>query len=119
MQTEFPLKHAATQVSGCRECQSLAAVVEGSRDRTCMRCEQVEDLLSMVAELKEEVARLRSIRECKREIDRLVELLPTIPERSAPDRSIKRRSGSPALVPPGRGRGPKRRKMGADPGLAQ
>ena len=32
-------------------------------------CDQVNDLLSLVAELKEEVERLRSIRECEREID--------------------------------------------------
>jgi len=31
--------------------------VEDGRDSTCMRCEQREDLLSMVAELKEEVKR--------------------------------------------------------------
>ena len=34
-----------------------------------MRCDQLDDLLSLVAELKEEVERLRSIRECKRQID--------------------------------------------------
>ena len=34
-----------------------------------MHCDQLDDLLSLVAELKEEVKRLRSIRECEREID--------------------------------------------------
>lgn len=37
----------------------------GGRDSTCMRCEQVDDLLSIVAALKEEVERLRSTRECE------------------------------------------------------
>ncbi|PKU47384.1 hypothetical protein llap_2286 [Limosa lapponica baueri] len=43
--------------------------MEGSGDNTCVRCEQVNDLLSLVAQLKDEVERLRSIRECEREID--------------------------------------------------
>ena len=78
MQTELPQKHAATQVSGCRECQGLALMMEGCRDNIGMRCEQVEDLLSMVAELKEEVTRLRTIRECKREIDWWSHSLPSL-----------------------------------------
>ena len=62
-------KDAAVQVSGCRECLSLLLPTEGSGNSTCVRCEQVEDLLSMVAELKEEVERLRTIRESEQEID--------------------------------------------------
>jgi len=42
---------------------------EDSRDNSCVQCEQVNDLLSLVAELKEELERLRSIQECEREID--------------------------------------------------
>ena len=34
-----------------------------------MRCEQVDELLSLVVELKEEVQRLRTIRACEQEID--------------------------------------------------
>lgn len=49
--------------SGCTECLSLLLPGEGGRNSTCGRCEQVEDLLSMVAELKEEVETLQSIRE--------------------------------------------------------
>jgi len=56
-------KDAAVQVSGCRECLSLLLPTEGSGNSTCVRCEQVEDLLSMVAELKEEAERSRTIRE--------------------------------------------------------
>ena len=41
----------------------------GGRETACVRCEQVDDLVRMVAELKEEVQRLRDIRECEREID--------------------------------------------------
>ena len=40
----------------------------GERDSTCVRCNQLNDLLSLVADLKEEVERLMSIRECEREI---------------------------------------------------
>ena len=58
-QTEAPCKNAGVQVSGCRECLSLALVPADSRDNGCIRCEQVSDLLSLVAELKEEVERLR------------------------------------------------------------
>jgi len=44
-------------------------VLEDSRDNRCVRCDQVNDLLSLVAVMKEEVERLRNIRECEREID--------------------------------------------------
>ena len=57
------------QVFVCSECLSLLLPLKGGRDSTCMRCEQVVDLLSVVVELKEEVERLTSIRECKQEID--------------------------------------------------
>ena len=42
--------------------------VKGSRDSTCVRCEQVSDLISVVVNLKEDVERLRSIIECEQEI---------------------------------------------------
>jgi len=42
--------------------------VKGGRDSTRLRCEQVDDLLSTVVQLKEEVERLRSIRQCKQEV---------------------------------------------------
>ena len=41
----------------------------GGRDSTCVRCEQVNELLSLVVKFKEEVQRLRTIRECERETD--------------------------------------------------
>ncbi|KFQ57597.1 hypothetical protein N334_03560, partial [Pelecanus crispus] len=44
----------------------------------CLQCDQVDDLLSLVAELKEEVGRLRSIRECEREIDWWSRTLPSL-----------------------------------------
>ena len=61
-------KNVVVQVSGCSECLSLLLLVNGSRDSTCMRCEQVGDLLSMVAELEENVEKL-SMKGCKQEID--------------------------------------------------
>ena len=48
-------------------CRSLAA--GSARACCCVRCEQVDELLSLVVELREEVERLRTIRECEWEID--------------------------------------------------
>ena len=63
------------QFSGCRECQSLAlpafsALGEGGSN--CVRCDQVNYLLSLMVDLKDEVERLRRIKECEREADLLV-----------------------------------------------
>jgi len=63
------MHHAAVWFPGCRECLALSMLQEGSRYTTCAQCEQVDDLLSMVVKLKEEVERLRSIWDCGREID--------------------------------------------------
>ena len=60
---------AAVEVSGCGECPALPVLQDSSRDTTCVRCEQVGDLLSLVEELKEEVERLRSVRARERGID--------------------------------------------------
>ena len=68
-QTEGLPRNVAMQVSGCRECQSLLLPREDGKDATSVRCEQVDELLSLVVELREEVERLRTIRECEREID--------------------------------------------------
>jgi len=43
--------------------------VLGEGDSTPVRCDQLNDLLSFVVDLKEEVESLRIIRECEREID--------------------------------------------------
>ena len=61
--------YIAVQVSGCGECLVLSLLQEGSQDTACVQCEQVEDLLSLVVELKEEVERLRSVWDCGKEID--------------------------------------------------
>lgn len=68
-QTDCLPKYAAVQVSGSRECLSLLLPMEGGRDTTCMRCEQVEDQISLVAELKEKMEKLRTIKECEQELD--------------------------------------------------
>ena len=39
-------RNVAVQVSGCRECLSLLLPGEGGRDSTCVRCKQVDELLS-------------------------------------------------------------------------
>ena len=61
-QTEGLPRNVAVQVSGCRECLGLLLPGEGGRGSTSVRCEQVDELLSLVVELKEEVERLRTIR---------------------------------------------------------
>ena len=48
-------------------CLNLLLLEKGGRDSTCVRYERVDDLLSMVAALKE-VERLRSIL-CEQETD--------------------------------------------------
>ena len=67
-QTEVLKQHASVQVYGCSECHSLAFAVLGEGDSTCVRCDQVNDLLSLVVDLEEEVERLRSIKECEKEM---------------------------------------------------
>ena len=57
-QTELPRKHPAVQVLGCRECLRLSVLSEGTSDNTCVHCDQLDELLSLVVELKEEVERL-------------------------------------------------------------
>ncbi|KAK4831120.1 hypothetical protein QYF61_015423 [Mycteria americana] len=56
-QMELPRKHAVVQVSGCRQCLGLSLFTHGSRVDSCVKCDQVNDLLCMVAELQEEVER--------------------------------------------------------------
>lgn len=68
-QTVVLKQHDSVQVSGCSKSQSLAFTVPGEGDSTCVRCNQVNDLLSPVVDLKQEVERLRSIKKCEREID--------------------------------------------------
>ena len=90
-EAEVPKQDGSVQVSVCSECQSLAFAVLGEGDSTCVRCDQLNDLLSLVVDLKEEVERLRSIKECEREIDWWCQTL------SAP------RSWQPAEAPHGVG----------------
>jgi len=68
-------RNVAAQVPSCKDCLSLLLPGEGGRDSTCVRCEQVNELLSLVMELKEEVERLRAIRECEWETDWWSDLL--------------------------------------------
>lgn len=62
-------KNVVVQVSGFREFLNLLLLVKGSRDMIYVRCDQVDDLLCMMVELKEEMERLRSTRKCKQAID--------------------------------------------------
>ncbi|GAB0205185.1 hypothetical protein GRJ2_002984100 [Grus japonensis] len=98
-QTELPQKHAATQLSGCRECLSLALAGEGSSEIGCLRCDQVDDLLSLVAELREEVERLRSIREADREIDWWSQALPSLRQKQGQLTDQSQSEGDPVSSP--------------------
>lgn len=51
-------RNLSVQVSSCRECVSLLLPGQGGRDSTCVRWKQVDELSSMVVELKEEAQRL-------------------------------------------------------------
>lgn len=53
-------KDLAVQVSSYRECPSLSVPMVSDRDTDCVRCEQVEVLISPVAELKEEVEKCKN-----------------------------------------------------------
>lgn len=44
VQTKLPQKQKAVQVSGCRQCQRLALQLDNSRDNSCVKCEQADDL---------------------------------------------------------------------------
>ena len=68
IQTEDLPRNVAVQVSGCRGCSSLLLMGDDRKDTTCVKCEQVDELLSLVVKLREEVERLRAIRDCEREI---------------------------------------------------
>lgn len=81
IQTEALCLHVGVQTPGCGGCQSLAFAMDCDRDNRCVRCEQVNDLLSLVGELKEAVARQRIIRECEEETDLWSRVLPSLMKR--------------------------------------
>lgn len=86
-QTELPQKAKAIQFSGSVECQSLSLVTDGSSESSCVRCYQVDDLLSLVAESQEEVERLRSIRNSEKKVDWWNHALPSL--RQLPEKNLK------------------------------
>lgn len=61
-------KEAADKVSIYWECLSLLLLVNCSRDTTCIRCQQVDGLHNMLAELREKEERLRIIKKNKQEM---------------------------------------------------
>ena len=74
---------------------------EGSSKNACGRRTQVEELLSLVAELWEEVDRLKSIRESKKEIDWWNHTLPSL-EQKCQLGITHDKGGSCTLSPQGR-----------------
>lgn len=100
---ELPQKHGAVQV--CTElgkCQSLILLLEGSRENSCVRCDHVNNLFGLVAELEEEGERLGSVGDSEKESQSLVELYSSIPWTNTSAIHITRRNGSSVLSPPGR-----------------
>ncbi|RMC20193.1 hypothetical protein DUI87_01039 [Hirundo rustica rustica] len=81
-QIEPSKKDVSVQTHSCPECLSLSVALGGAVEEACLQCEQVNDLLSLVAELREEVERLRSIRESEMEIDWWSSALPSLREAS-------------------------------------
>ena len=62
-------RNVMVQDSGCRECLNLLLLREDGSNATCVRCEQVDELLSLMVELRQDMERLRAIRECEQETD--------------------------------------------------
>lgn len=69
MQTELLLKHVTTQVSGCGMCAGISLEMEDDNKQVCGWCDQVDELPCLVAEMQEEVDRLRSSWESEKETD--------------------------------------------------
>ena len=74
-----PRKTGSHPGLGLRGSQSLSLVPDGSSENSCVRCDQVADLLGLVAELWEEADRLRSLREAER--DQWNRALPSLREK--------------------------------------
>ena len=68
-------------------CPTLMPVSDGSSEHTCGRGAHVEELFSLVTELREEVSRSRSIRESEREIDYWNRTLHSLGQVSQADRT--------------------------------
>lgn len=56
--------------------------MESDCKQACGRCDQIDELLCLMAELQEEVGRRRSIQESEREIDQWSHTLPSMMHRS-------------------------------------
>lgn len=46
VQTDLTLQLVVVQVVSCNECLSLSLMLQGSRNNTCLWCEQVDELLT-------------------------------------------------------------------------
>lgn len=98
-QTELPQKHAAIQASGCRACQSLSLGADGTSENSRVRCDQVDDLLSLVAELQQEVERLRSIRVSEKETGWWNQALPSMRQKQEQPPEKSPRSRGSCILP--------------------
>ncbi|GAB0188521.1 pyruvate dehydrogenase protein X component, mitochondrial [Grus japonensis] len=64
-----------------------------------MRCDQVDDLLSLVAELQEELERLRSVRGAEKEIDWWSHALPSLRQKQGQPPAKNQDQGDPVSFP--------------------
>ncbi|XP_035170396.1 uncharacterized protein LOC118159969 [Oxyura jamaicensis] len=97
-QTELPRKHSHPGLKLQCVCPSFLSVSEGSREYNCWRCGQAEKQLSLMAELSEEVGRLRSIRQSEKEIGGIILHHPGIDASASHNIRYK---GSTTFSPPG------------------
>ncbi|PKU39882.1 zinc finger and btb domain-containing protein 49-like [Limosa lapponica baueri] len=78
------------------QCQQLLPVRDGRSGNSHVRCDHGNDLLSLVAEPREEADRLRSIRESEKEIDWWNHALPSLRQKRElpPEKPNPRSRGS-------------------------
>jgi len=81
-QRELPFKHATTQASSCGVYEGIFLEEKSDCNQTCEKCDQTDELLCLVAELQDEVSRLKSIQEPEREIDQWSHTLLSMMHRS-------------------------------------
>lgn len=65
-QAELQGKHAAIQASSYTECLSLSLAPCGRSEKSCVRYKHMNDLLSLVARLRDEIYRLKCVMRAKK-----------------------------------------------------
>lgn len=78
---ELPWKEAAVWMCSCRESQSLSLVPRARSEGSCVRREQGDGVLSLLAEIREEVERLRSGRKAEQLVGWWSQAVPSLRQR--------------------------------------